>query len=194
MTRFQHVKVNMRPLQAMMREVNRDLRSASGSGPIRKTMLHQIGVVYLAFVKRRYVKFSRGGGNWKPLAKSTVSRRRKPSGRTARSKVNQKKTGGKAAILRDTGTLVAALSVGGRGNLFKHIPNGVKVGFRGGVKHPSGKATIAEVAAFHNVGGRGGKPPKRPILVEPNAQTNRTFNRVRQLAAQKLVNKHRLRH
>lgn len=192
MTR-QHVKLDMRPLRSMMREVRSDLRSAGGNGPIRKTMLHQIGVIYLAFTKRRYVKFSRGGGSWKPLAKSTVSRRRRPSGRTARSKVNRKKTGGNAAILRDTSTLIAALDVGTPGNLFKHVPDGVTVGFSGSAKHPSGKATIAEVAAFHNVGGRGGKPPKRRILAEPDAQTNRAFDRVRALAVQKLLNKHQLR-
>ena len=195
MTR-QHVTLDMQPLRAMMSEVRSDLRSASGSGPIRRTMLHQMGIIYLEFVKRRFVKFSRGGGDWKPLAQSTIrSRRRggKKRGGVNTVKVRTKKTGGKVAILRDTSTLLAALDVGNPGNLFKHITNGVKVGFAGNKRHPKGKATVADIAAFHNRGGPGGKPPKRRILAEPDAKTNRQFDHVRQLAVQKLLNKHQVR-
>lgn len=180
------VKLDMRPLKRFAAEVRRDLRT-NGSGPVR-TMLRQWGRRYLGFTKKRFVKLSRGGGGWKPLAPSTVRGRRKPRGKTARSKT--RRTGGKAAILRDTGTLVAALSVGGRGNLFKDIENGVRVGFKGGVKHPSGKATIAEIAVFHNVGGKGGKPPQRAILVEPDLATIRGMNRDGERAVQRLLRKH----
>lgn len=180
------VKLDMRPLRRFAAEVRRDLRT-NGSGPVRQ-MLRQWGRRYLGFTKKRFVKLSRGGGGWKPLASSTIRRRRKPRGTTARSKT--RRTGGKAAILRDTGTLVAALSVGGRGNMFKDIPNGVRVGFKGGVKHPSGKVTIAEIAVFHNVGGKGGKPPQRAILVEPDRATIRGMNQDGVRAVRKLLRKH----
>ena len=180
------VKLDMRPLKRFAAEVRRDLRT-NGSGPIRQ-MLRQWGRRYLGFTKKRFLKLSRGGGDWKALAPSTIRGRRKPRGTTARSKT--RRTGGKAAILRNTGTLVAALSVGGRGNMFKDIPNGVRVGFQGGVKHPSGKATIAEIAVFHNVGGRGGKPPQRAILVEPDRATIRAMEQDGVRAVGKLLRKH----
>lgn len=180
------VKLDMRPLKRFASEARRDLRT-NGSGPIRQ-MTRQWGRRYLGFVKKRFVKLSRGGGGWKALASSTIRGRRKPRGKTARSKT--RRTGGKAAILRDTGTLLGALDVGGRGNLFKDIPNGVRVGFKGGTKHPSGKATIAEIAVFHNVGGRGGKPPQRAILVEPDAETIRGMNSDAERAVKRLLRKH----
>ena len=178
------VKLDMRPLKRFAAEVRRDLRT-NGSGPVRQ-MLRQWGRRYLGFTKKRFLKPSRGGGDWKALAPSTIRGRRKPRGTTARSKT--RRTGGKAAILRDTGTLVAALSVGGRGNMFKDIANGIRVGFQGGVKHPSGKATIAEIAVFHNVGG--GKVPQRAILVEPDRATIRAMEQDGVRAVRKLLSKH----
>ena len=86
--------------------------------------------------------------------------------------------------------MLSALNVGGRGNLFKDIQNGVRVGFGGGTKHPSGKATIAEIAVFHNVGGKGGKPPQRAILVEPDSAAIRAMNAAGKRAVGKLLRKH----
>lgn len=66
----------------------------------------------------------------------------------------------------DTGTLVGALAVGGPGSLFDVFREGVRVGFSGSRRHPKGKASIADIAHFHNVGA--GDLPKREILVEPD--------------------------
>lgn len=180
------VKLDMRPLKRFATEVHRDLRT-SGSGPVR-TMLRQWGRRYLGFIKKRFVKLSRGGGGWKPLAPSTIRSRRKPRGKTARSKT--RRTGGKAAILRVTSTILGALTVGGRGNLFKDIAKGVRVGFGGGAKHPSGKKTIREIAEIHNVGGKGGNPPQRAILVEPDRATIRGMEQDGKRAVQRLLRKH----
>ena len=158
------VKLDMRPLKRFAAEVRRDLRT-NGSGPIRQ-MLRQWGRRYLGFTKKRFLKLSRGGGDWKALASSTIRGRRKPRGKTARSKT--RRTGGKVAILRDTGTLLAAVSKGNAGNLFKNIRNGVRVGI-GPKKHPNGKATLADIAEFHDAGR--GNLPKREIFVEPDQST-----------------------
>ena len=170
------VRINVRPLRKFARQIRNDLRL--GGGGLARRMLRQWGVRYLSFVKRRFVKFSRGGGDWKPLAPSTVrGRGRTRSGRrrrrAARAVVRQKGTGGRVAILRNTGTLLSALEIGRRGNLFKNIKGGVRVGFAGAVKHSSGKATIREIAVFHDQGGKSGRPPQRAILVKPDRATVR---------------------
>src|SRR4051812_36152391 len=65
--------------------------------------------IYRAFTRQRFVKFSRGGGNWAPLAQSTLRQRR---------------GGGEgAAILRDTGALLASLQPDlGNGGLLQSTP------------------------------------------------------------------------
>lgn len=83
------------------------------------------------------------------------------------------------SILRDTGTLFNALSIGAYGNVNKAIPNGVRFGFTDvihgtlNVAKPS-FATIAEIAGYHNAGGnRGNNPPQRLILAPPDQTTIR---------------------
>ena len=74
----------------------------------------------------------------------------------------------KFAILRDTGTLFAALSptfTGKPGALEEGIPFGIRVGYGGPSRHPDGKATIADIASFHQTGN--GKLPVREIIVAP---------------------------
>jgi len=98
------------------------------------------------------VTYSRGGGNWKPL------KRKRRRGKRAR-----------ASLLRDTGTLFAALNVvfsGAAGQLQKLIPKGIRVGFGGPGKHPKALITVAELAAVHNFGL--GRVPKREIIVDPS--------------------------
>lgn len=76
------------PLKKFEAQIRADLRR-SGNGPVRRA-IRQWGHRYLAFTRERYVRNSRGGGEWKPLAESTKRRRR--SGRGS----------GSPAILRDT--------------------------------------------------------------------------------------------
>lgn len=169
-------------------------------------MLHQWGARYLAFTRRRFVQHSRGGGDWKPLAPSTIRARRAgkvkrvdgfsirgigkaktKAGQIARVRraVAQRQvhsfTGdaiesaimGSAAILRDTGVLLNALSPGTPENLLQPMPGELKV--RCGVEalqhSPGSKATIQQIAGFHQGGGANGRPPQRVIFAAPDETT-----------------------
>lgn len=137
-----HVKINLRPLRRL-KKMHRT--------PEFKAMSRKWGVRYLAFARERFVKYSKGGGNWKPLSPETIASRRSGKG------------SGSPAILRDTGTLLKGLTIGAPGNLFKFIKGGIRVGFGGSSKHPQGKMTIRRLAEIHN--------KTRPILVKPNLKT-----------------------
>ncbi len=117
------------------------------------TMWRLIGLIYLSFIRKRFVIYSHGGGNWAPL-KHKRQRGAKSS----------------AAVLRDTGILFNALSLGMPGNLFKKIRHGVRVGFDKGVQHGDDSSfTIYKIARAHDEGW--GKLPKRQILVVPDRAT-----------------------
>ena len=135
-----------------LRKFDRFVAQVSGktSTPEMQACYKQWGVRYLAWVKRLFIKNSSGGGDWKPLK----SKRRR--GSTA-----------KAKILRDTGTLFNALTIGSPGNLYKLIKRGIRVGFGGPSRHPEGKMSIADIAKAHQNGE--GNLPKRPILHKPDA-------------------------
>ena len=127
------------------------------------------GKRYLSETKVRFIKNSRSGGEWPPLKPATIAARR--SGKSGRRRNTTRGMGsirGKVAILRDTGILFKALTVGQPGNLYRLLRKGIRVGFGGPAKHPDGKATIADIAKFHNVGK--GKNPKRQILHKPSKQ------------------------
>lgn len=81
----------------------------------------RIGMMALSFIKADFVLKGGGGPGestpaWKPLAPSTVAKRRKGRG------------AGSPEILRDTGRLLNSLSPGGADNLLAPIPGGVRVG------------------------------------------------------------------
>ncbi len=81
----------------------------------------RLGVMALSFIKADFVLKSQGlpGEStpaWKPLAASTIARRRQGRG------------AGTPQILRDTGRLLNSLSPGGPGSLLEPIPAGVRVG------------------------------------------------------------------
>lgn len=117
---------------------------------------------YRAFIYDRFDKFSKGMGDWAPLAKSTERRRRRGKGE------------GNNAILRDTGTLLASinpnitnLNAGGWQDSFIGLGANweVEVGFGGPSRHPNSDATIADIASFHQKGGP--HLPQRKIIVPP---------------------------
>jgi len=139
--------------------LERFARKVKSDSPEMQAVFRQWGSRYLAFVRRRFAANSRGGGDWKPLARSTVKARR--GGRKGRKR--------RVAILRDTGTLFNALTVGMPGNLYRLIRHGIRVGFSGATRHPKGKATIRDIAHFHDTGA--GRLPKREILVPPDDPT-----------------------
>lgn len=157
------VKVNLRPLIKFKNTVAGDLR-LSGNGPIRAAV-RQWGARYREFAQTRFVRFSRGGGDWPQLKRSTLKARRRGKGR-ARGR------GLIAAILRDTSTLFAALNTRFTrkpGQIQEDIPFGVRVGFGGSARHPTGRTTVADIAEFHQTGG--GSLPKREIIVDPDQRT-----------------------
>lgn len=138
-------------------------------------MLKQWAARYRGFVQRRFNTFSKGGGDWKPLAASTVRQRRK-----GRSK-------GKPAILRDTGAMYAALTptfVGAPGAVERRDALSVTVGFGGPGRHPGGQATVADIASFHDLG-RG--VPQRKIIVPPSQEVLDAMSMDAERALEKLA-------
>lgn len=146
--------------------LKKEIRHADRAGPFH-TMLKQWGVRYLAFTRRRFAR--EGNGQWARLAPPTVRRRRQ----------GKRKSGG-TKILRDTGTLLNALSPNGAGNLFTFVKSlirgpGVRVGFSDSARHPTAGMSVAQLAAIHDEGK--GNMPKRPILVPPDEPTKMQMRR-----------------
>jgi hypothetical protein len=158
---------DLRKFDKFRKQINRACNSSGGSQ--LDGVFKQWGVRYLAWTKRLFLKNSAGGGDWPALKASTIASRR--AGRTRKHRERgrgYRKRGptGKVSILRDTGTLFKALTIGAAGNLFKFIKGGVRVGFGGPAKHPEGKATIRDIAVFHDQGK--GNLQKRQILHKPD--------------------------
>lgn len=179
--------VDIRPLAKLSASVRRQC-GAKGGGPLRRS-LKQCAAVYRAFLQTRYVKESRGGGDWPDLAPSTIAKRRKArlkkiaglsgAAKAAHDKKRKRQDAGdpNVAILRDTGVLFAALDSGrAPGAVEEDIPGGIRVGYGGGGRHPGGQATIADIAGFHQAGGR--RLPRRMIIVPPDRSTLSHFGRI----------------
>ncbi len=123
------------------------------SAPIRSA-IKQWAFRVRAFWQERFDKYSKGGGNWPDLADSTKRARRGT---------------GVFTILRDTGLMFAAIGPAFKnapGQLEKELKFGVRVGFGGPGKYPSG-ASLFDIASFHQEGK--GFLPKREIIVDPSS-------------------------
>lgn len=152
------------PLKRFLESLNAQMTGTS-DGPIRRAM-RRWAARYRSFTQERFDRFSKGGGDWKPLEASTIRRRRKGIAKIAGAvKGGPALISSSPAILKDTGILFAALA-GGAGSYEEHVPGGVWVGFGGGATHKKGHRTIADIAAMHD---SGMGVPKREILVEPPA-------------------------
>ena len=149
------VRTDLGPLRRLINSIRRD--------SVSSRLAKQWAKIYSAHIKKRFSVLSRGGSfggsHWRPLKKSTIARRRK--GKT--------KGALRAAILRDTGTLFSGLSVGDPGNLVKKIKHGVRFGYSANKKHPTGYATIGDIAYWHDQGK--GNVPQRRILMNPDKPT-----------------------
>lgn len=182
-------KIDTPGLNRLQRAMNNPTSEQAITG-----MLNQWGSRMEAFTKRRFTLFSRGGGDWPPLAKSTYDARRSDrSGQTigqakraaqagiARARTPQqfdkafkkvqKYNAFKTSILVDTGTLRRGLALQGPGNVREVFANGRFIGVRYGVaggSHP-GKLTVGRLAAIHQRGS--GRLPQRKIIVRPDQQT-----------------------
>lgn len=158
------VRLNLKPLKRFAAAVSADLR-LTGNGPVRRAM-RQWAARYRSFAQQRFDVYSKGGGDWAPLKESTKRRRRKARKGRIRGATRS------FSILRDTGLMFQALNpVWSRkpGALQKDISFGVRVGYGGSAKHPGGKASIADIARFHDTGA--GNLPKRLIIDSPDAKT-----------------------
>lgn len=143
------IRTNMKGLRRYQADIHDAIASHKRNAV--HDAIEQWAIRYRTFIQRRFVKFSRGGGNWPPL-KSKRKRGKK----------------GASAILRDTGTLFTALTPifkGSPGALQEYIKGGIRVGFGGPSRHPGGRATVADIASFHQTGA--GYLPVRKIIVEP---------------------------
>lgn len=125
--------------------INTAVKSGGPNNPIRQ-VIEKWGVRYRSFIQRRFDRYSKGGGDWKPL----VSR-----------------VGG--TILRDTNTLFMAVQpafVNQPGAIQKNINGGIEVGYGGTAKHPRANMSIVKLADIHQKGK--GNNPSRVIIVPPS--------------------------
>ena len=139
------------------------------------------GKIYRSAMLLRFNIFARGGGNWPPLAESTIKGRRK-----GKSKKNK----GKVSILIDTGTLRNTLQpmFGYPGQVEEQLENGIRIGIGGNEIHDTESGlTIGELAAIHHFGGSKGKPPARTILVEPEEKTKLLMIKALDIGVQKVM-------
>jgi len=184
---FQLVRDQWTPATARLLS---ELKAAEtpGASPAMDWLQKQWLDVYSTFIKRRFDRSSKGGGDWPALALSTIQRRRKgvnPSKRSGRGVGDRSSLardtrrggqlvsggGGAFSILRDTGTMFNALSLSNAANASAPIPLGVAYGFRE-VPHPGkGTMTIARLAAIHDAGNVEGGLPRREIVVAPDSET-----------------------
>ena len=164
-------------------------QQAIANGKGLKDVYTQWGKRYLTATKRKFKQNSLGGGDWPPLKsvgyrramggelKTTKSGRR----RGVRGQTNMKKrfqsARKKVKILIDTGTLFKALSIKMPGNLFRHLQNGIRVGFAGKRLHKKSALTVKEIAMKHQTGDSKTNLPKRQILHTPDTQLRKSMMR-----------------
>jgi hypothetical protein len=147
----------------------RRLVAAGSRGPLRP-VFKQWGIRYLAWTKRLFYIKSRGGTAegvaWEELSPRTIrNRNRRRGSRRVRSVRGERE---RYSILVDRlGTIPKAMTPHEKGNIFRYLHDGIRVGFGGSAEHPEGKATIADIAIAHNVG-KGEHLPIRQILHLPN--------------------------
>lgn len=116
-------------------------------------------VIYRAFIRDRFERFSRGAGNWRAIKPSTAARK------------------GSTLILRDTDRLFRDLSPlrDNSGALQIRRRSFRMTAFLGaGRSYPSG-VTTGEVASFHNEGDD--RLPQRRIVVQPDSPTLSSMSR-----------------
>lgn len=149
------VTVDLKPLRRFASEIEKDL-TQNGNGEVAKA-LSKWAVRMRGFLQKRFASLSRGGGEWPPLSPRTIAGRRK----------------GSSSILRDTGTLFAALNPvfdGRAGAIEQRIKYGVRVGYGSPAKHPKSQSmTISQIAEIHQLGL--GRNPVRRIIVPPDQAT-----------------------
>jgi hypothetical protein len=156
------VVVDLGPLRAYRSQLEADLRRRA-NGPVRRAF-KQWAARYRSFLRERFSLYSRGGGDWKPLAESTIKRRRKGRG-------TKRFAAGTTAILIDKSIMFAALDPVFKnkpGQLQEDIDFGIRVGFGGTGKHDVDSFTVGDLASWHDAGDG---VPQRKIIVAPDDRT-----------------------
>ncbi|HUU11866.1 MAG TPA: hypothetical protein VM431_15180 [Phycisphaerae bacterium] len=105
-------------------------------------------------------------------AQQAESRVWKAAARLNRATRRREAITGQVAMLIDTGTLFASLNktfTNAPGQLQLDIPYGIEVGFGGPAKYPKGRATIADIASFHQFGTETMRA--RSMIAEPPPKT-----------------------
>jgi len=186
-------------------------QALSPNSPEMRAGFRQVTVRYSAFSRRRFNEYSRGAGDWTPLAKSTVDARRQGGGvsfgggrkvkgrkvsvgrggRSSLARDTRKgdilvSAGGTFSILRDKGFLFNALTIGVAGNRVTDLPNGIAFGFSD-APHGGASLSIGQLAAVHHFGVPQNHIPARRILVQPDAATLRLIRNDLAAAARKAV-------
>jgi len=87
------VKVDLSGLKEFQQVIDKDLKG-TGQGVVRKA-LKQWAFIYRSEMQQRFVRNSRGGGDWPPLALSTIFGRRTNRSIGRKPKPDEKKTWGK---------------------------------------------------------------------------------------------------
>ncbi len=146
------VRLDLSGLVRLQQLIRKACSSAAGSE--LDPMFEEWGELYLKMLHSRFDVFSKGGGNWRRLAASTI-----------RSRRSRKVPGSRLSlILRVTDTLMNALVKGRPGNVCRRIAGGIEVGIGRG-PHPSGVDT-GVLAGYHQFGTR--RIPKREVVVPPD--------------------------
>ncbi len=153
-------KVDTSQFRGLPRALAREQRR--GGGPIGQGFA-AAGLVYMGFTRARYFEQSRGGGDWEPLAPSTLRGRRRGSRVQGARRANQAASAlaargvapSNAAILIDTATLVGSITPGTHAS--EDIDGGIRVG------------TEVAYARYHQDGGP--HLPQREIFVQPDSAT-----------------------
>ncbi len=188
------VNLNLEPLERIPRALRR--QSLGGEGPVRDTF-RQWAARWRSFTRQRFDRLSKsGGGEWPALKESTKRQRAK------KKKARRGATGARRfSILRDNNLLFNATTKGfggtaknwkKPGGLQEDIKAGIRVGYGGPSLHKdiagkSSKATIADIAAFHQVGA--GNLPERKIVVSPDDATIRRMNGDLERGVKKLISR-----
>jgi hypothetical protein len=130
-------------------------------GPVRQGLGDAVDR-FEAWLRRRFDRLSRGGGEWPPLAPSTL-RRKLASGRTTissgRRVNNRARTAAAGRILVETGALRESLEFSGKNHVRMSIPNGIRTGS----KDPK--------IAYHQFGTS--RIPARTVYVPPTPEVAR---------------------
>lgn len=139
---------------------------------VMEDALNEVASEFRAMMMKRYKAYSRGGGDWKPLSKITLEKRRKGRGK------------GKDAILIDTSGLIQAVGVMTHVGAENKIDGThITIGFSDQT-HDEGGDTYNQIANLHQNGGWteiDGKRvfvPQRKILVEPDAGQTKKLERI----------------